>query len=312
MKISILTGFLELSPSSPGLRDISDILRTVRSVGYDTVDIGFTFEQRPDFILRGDGWEQRIEAVGETAAKLGMTIAQSHLPTPKKASFDLDPNFKKPGYREYFDECMYRAYKASGMLGVPYGTVHPLTYLDAAGSPGVLLERNRAYYEPLVEWGVRCGVGTAFENMRPDSPQWGFTGRYCQEYERLIELVDSFGDPMVGVCWDTGHANQAMQDQPAALRALGPRLKNLHLNDNHYGTRDEHLLPFMGTVDWPGVVSALAEIGYAGVLNYEVGKVARLAPRDLQMIFLEAAHQNGLRLLAMYEEAERTLAAGAN
>ena len=311
MKLSILTGLLEVSRDHTGLHDLNEVLQILHDIGYDTVDLGLTPVASPDYILRGDGWEKRIEALGNTAARLGITIAQSHLPTPKNASFDLDPNFKKPGYPEYFDECLRRAYAASGMLGVPFGTVHPLTFLDAVSSPGVLLERTRRYYEPFVEWGIRHGVGTAFENMRPDTPAWRFPARYCQNYRDLIELVDSFNDPMVGICWDTGHANHAMSNQPEALRAIGGRLKNLHINDNHYGGRDEHLLPYMGTVDWAGVLSALAEIPYGGVLNYEVGNTCRLAPRPLQLEVVKAAYHNGLLLLEQYENAQAGLASGA-
>ncbi len=303
MKLSILTGILEVSGDHSGLRDLNEVLQVLHEIGYDTVDLGLTPVASPDYVLRGDGWEKRIEAIGNTAAKLGITIAQSHLPTPKNASFDLDPNGKKPGYQEYFDECLRRAYAASGMLGVPFGTVHPLTYLDAVSSSKELLERNRRYYDKFVEWGIRCRVGTAFENMRPDSPNWRFPARYGQNYRDLLELVDSFDDPMVGVCWDTGHANHAQCKQGEALRAIGGRLKNLHINDNHYGCRDEHLLPFMGTVDWPQFLSALAEIPYQGVLNYEVGNTARRAPRVLQVEVLKTAYQNGLLLLDMYEKA---------
>lgn len=311
MKLSILTGIIQVSRDFDGLRDLREVLQVLHDVGYDTVDVGFVEPDHPDFIFRGDDWEKKIEALGNTAAKLGMTIAQSHLPTPKGACFELDPNWKKSGYPAYFDQCMERAYLASGMLGVPYGTVHPLTYLDTMTEPWETMERNHRYYDRFVELGIRCHVGTAIENMRPDSPKWPFPARYCQNYRELIELVDSFHDPMVGICWDTGHANHSQCNQVEALRAIGGRLKNLHINDNHYGMRDEHLLPFMGTVDWDHVIPVLAEIGYQGVLNYEVGKVARSAPRELQVEILKTVYANGNQLLRIYQQAKERQDAGA-
>ena len=301
MKVSILTGIVKRSVDFPGLRDMREVVTILHDCGYDTLDIGFTEQTFPDFILRGDDWQQKIDDLANTAAKLGVTFAQSHLPFIKKASTDLDPNWSKPGFPEYFEECMRRAYVASAMLGVPYGTTHPLTYLDAVGSPDLALERNRAYYEPFVEFGIKHNVGTAFENMRPESPQWPFPGRYCQNYDQLIELVDSFGDPMVGICWDSGHANQAGHDQGRAIRAMGGRLKNLHLNDNHYNCRDEHLLPYMGTVDWESVMSALVDIDYKGVLNYEVGKLCDNAPTALQIEWVKTARSNAGRILELYQ-----------
>ena len=305
MKLSILTAIVGTAADLPGLRDMKDMLRMLHDAGYDTLDIGLADQASPDFILRQEDWQQRIGALGEEAAKLGVVFAQSHLPYIRMASPELDPNWSRSGYPEFFAEMLRRAYTASGMLGIRYATQHPLTYLDAPSSPEVMLERNRAYYDPFVEWGIRQGVGTAFENMRPESPQWSFPVRYGQFYPDLIQLADSYRDPMVGICWDTGHANQAMHDQGRALRAIGGRLKNLHLNDNHYGGRDEHLLPYMGEVDWPAVLEALVDIDYQGVLNYEVGKVAKTAPSALQPALLESCHANGVLLLEMYDTIRR-------
>lgn len=301
MKVSILTGIAKRSVDFKGLRDMSDIITILHDCGYDTLDIGFTEQVLPDYILRGDDWQQKIDEAANTAAKLGVIFAQSHLPFIKKASMDIDPNWKKPGFPEYFEECMRRAYIASSMLGVPYGTTHPLTWLDAVGSPEIELQRNREYYDRFVELGIRYNVGTAFENMRPESPQWPFPARYCQNYGDLMQLVDSYDDPMVGVCWDTGHANHAGHDQGRALRVLGGRVKNLHLNDNHYNCRDEHQLPYMGTVDWESVLSALVDIGYSGVLNYEVGKICDNAPTPIQIEWIKTARSNAQHLLELYE-----------
>lgn len=302
MKLSILSGVTLTAGDLDGFRSMEESLRILCEAGFDTVDITFTEHWAEDYVLRREDWQQQIESLAEFGAKYGVTFAQSHLPTPRKASMDLEPNWKKPGYPAYFDECMRRAYAASGILGIPYGTVHPLTYLDAVGDIQKQKERNLAYYRPMIEWGAEHGVGTAFENMRPDSPDWGFTARYCQNYEHLIDLADSFHHPMVGICWDTGHANQAMQNQGDALRKIGSRLKNLHFNDNFMGCRDEHLLPFMGEVDWEAVLEALVDIDYQGVLNYEVGPVLKKAPAKLQQRLLPYVRENGRAMVELYEQ----------
>ena len=43
----------------------------------------------------------------------------------------------------------------------------------------------------------------------------------------------------------------------------------LHLHDN-YGTRDDHSMPYFGTIDWEEIMRALRDIGYEGTFNYEV------------------------------------------
>lgn len=304
MKLSTTTGLYQQSGGTTALRDLNEVLRVLREVGFGTIDLSFCFQNKPDYILRGDGWEGEIDKLGETAAKLGIDFYQCHLPFVPGCSVLRCPDFQKPGYAEYFDECTRRSYVASGRLGVKWAVAHPRTYPEYNYETAASLEANHAWQDQYVELGIKMGVGTAFENMLP-SLNRQFASRYCQYYDQLIELTDSYREPMVGICWDTGHANQMGFDQGRALRAMGSRLKTLHLNDNHYGSRDEHLLPYMGEVDWDAVIGALVEIGYGGSLNYETGKVAIGGSGDVQLELVKATYQNGLCLLKRYEEALR-------
>ena len=305
MKLSILSGLISGCGDRPGMRDENEVFQTLREIGFDNIDIPFDFITCPTYLLGGDDWQQKVDKLADTAAKLGMAVPQSHLPWVQGGWFDRDPRRGFcPDFKEYFTECMRRSYVASQMLGVRYATVHPMGYHDAVDSTEIQLRRNHEYYDKLVEYGARLGVGTAFENMRPDCPAWGSATRYSQYYRDLIELVDSYHDPLVGICWDTGHAHQSGTDQAVAIRAMGSRLKNLHINDNHYGTRDEHLLPFMGEIDWESLLTALVEIDYQGVLNYEVGKVVKWAPEALQREMMKTVYANGCQLLVMYEKIE--------
>jgi sugar phosphate isomerase/epimerase len=43
---------------------------------------------------------------------------------------------------------------------------------------------------------------------------------------------------------------------PEAVSVLGPRIVSLHVHDNH-GTRDEHLWPGDGTIDWKSTAKLL-------------------------------------------------------
>jgi len=216
---------------------------------------------------------------------------------------DGDPSFKRPGFAEYFDEMMHRAYIASSMLGVKYATAHPLWSVTSYEDRDNQIRINREYYDRFVELGIKLGVGTAFENMRPYSPDWKYPERFSQNVDDLIRLVDSYADPMVGTCWDTGHAIAAKQNQRRAINKMGGRLKNLHINDSDYGMRDEHLLPFMSKGNWVDVIEGLIDVNYAGVLNYEVGKVAKNAPADFQPTVLKSVYANGMALVDMYEKA---------
>ena len=125
-----------------------------------------------------------------------------------------------------------------------------------------------AYLAPYIELAKKQGIGIAVENM---VDYGGRRRRYCGgDPEELIELVDFINDPAVGMCIDIGHAHNSGVYAPDFIRMAGKRLKATHVDDN-LGDKDTHLPPFMGTVDWHGVMKALREIGYEGDFSFEIG-----------------------------------------
>jgi len=96
------------------------------------------------------------------------------------------------------------------------------------------------------------GVKIAVENMLPKHP-----GSSASEIKWIVE---SFNSPYVGVCFDSGHAHvngEALE----ALRLLGPLIITFHLHDND-GTRDMHLQPPYGTLDWDGFSKILGQMDF--------------------------------------------------
>jgi sugar phosphate isomerase/epimerase len=57
------------------------------------------------------------------------------------------------------------------------------------------------------------------------------------------------------LCFDTGHAHLA-DGVPASLEAMRELTVTSHIHDNH-GDKDEHLLPYHGTIDWKSAFAAL-------------------------------------------------------
>lgn len=303
MKISTNTASCMVARGSKELLSDVEAIKKLRAVGYDTVDISFVYQKKEAFILRGDDWKEKIEEVGRTTEEIGITISQCHFPYEKMHG----DAFFKDGYSEYYAECLRRSYIAAGMLGVRYGVIHPITYPEVNYERKACLEKNCAYYDEFIELGIKNNVGTAIENM-PPFPQHEFPIRYGQHYDDLLDFVDRYNDSMVGICWDTGHANLSRYDQGRAIRTIGRHLKALHMNDNHYGFRDEHLLPFLGEVDWVAVIEALVDIGYDGDLTYETGMVGKQAPRGpFQDAFLRATHENGMCMLQLYNETQKNM-----
>ena len=73
----------------------------------------------------------------------------------------------------------------------------------------------------------------------------------------------------VGICLDYGHAH-LMGDVGDAVEAVSGHLWTTHVHDNA-GTRDDHLVPFAGSIDWDAAMMATQKIGYDGALILEVG-----------------------------------------
>ena len=122
---------------------------------------------------------------------------------------------------------------------------------------------------------------------------------YCENPEDLIALVDSYGDGSVGVCWDFGHANFVLADQPRALRKLGSRIKTTHVQDNR-GAVDSHLIPFVGgNVKWEKIMPCLAEIGYVGDIVLDAPSYTKDFPDALKPSAVAFALEAGRYLLSL-------------
>lgn len=89
----------------------------------------------------------------------------------------------------------------------------------------------------------------------------------CNTSREMLSIFKRL-DPAVGVCFDTNHL---LQETPEAFaRALSGRIASLHVSD--YDAVDEkHWIMGCGSIDWPAVITALADIGYNGVFLFEVG-----------------------------------------
>jgi len=73
--------------------------------------------------------------------------------------------------------------------------------------------------------------------------------------ENLKHFLQQTRLTSVKLCFDAGHAHIEGGVLPA-LEAVRDLAATTHIHDNH-GERDEHLLPFEGTIDWAATVPAL-------------------------------------------------------
>lgn len=239
--------------------DVSEYIRQElifqKEMGFDAADFSMDLIEP-----LGSSWESCIEKAIVDSQIIGLHFEVCHLPYSVRIGRSVEEDAR-------FDKKMYYAIDAAACLGVNYAVVHPNTVtlpiedFDRCAQYDSVM----AHLTPYVEYASKKGVNIVVENMRM-VPKHFPVHRYCQDPEELCEIADALG---VGVCWDFGHAHINGQRQSEALAYIGSRLKVLHVNDNAaYG--DDHIPPFCGTVDWKDAMKGLADIGFAGLFNYEV------------------------------------------
>lgn len=302
MRSGINTGGVVVTGEIAPHMEEAELVRVLHEYGFEAMDLSLTNTGNPNHILQADDWQERADRAANAAAKYGMCFSQVHLPFHKHGAVALDPRFAEPGFAERYDECSRRGYQIAAMVGAPWAVFHCLDSVKVRMDRQEAFAHNHEYFDAFVEFGVRCGVGTAFENMIRLNPTTNPRPRYTEEAEELIEYVDSYHDPMVGICWDFGHANLARVDQAEALRKIGKRLKCVHVADN-LGSFDDHLLPFFGKIPWQDIFPILAEIGYEGACSLEAKKMPASVSEELQKAHMRIANLSCRTLCGIYENA---------
>lgn len=124
------------------------------------------------------------------------------------------------------------------------------------------------------------------ENLPPPKDH-----RLAKTVENLLMLIESLDSNNFGICLDTGHLMLAKGNCVEFIKKAGANLKALHIADNK-GVNDDHNFPYSGgTVQWEEVMSALKEINYQGLFNFEVP--GERCPHPINLAKLDYAKKLG-------------------
>lgn len=295
MEISTSTNICAFQPGRE--RNPFDFcIETCARAGYRVLDINFCEAMNPRSRMRDDDWEDYVRHIAALGERFNVVFRQSHLPY-----YDVFAERDADKIRT-MEELIRRSIIASAMLGVEWTVTHPGTVYGAGPDTTVSLERNLEYYAKHVATARANGIGIALENdfEYRSAP---YQRIFCASPHELVELVDGFADPEhVGVCYDFGHGNLAGGFHRQNLNIIGPRLRAIHVQDNH-GMADEHLMPFHGNIDWAEAMAGLADIGYRGDLTYEIQEFGRYLPNEHKHLVVEYSLQVGRVLVDLFEQA---------
>jgi sugar phosphate isomerase/epimerase len=116
----------------------------------------------------------------------------------------------------------------------------------------------RRSVEALADLAAPLGVRLAAEVMPNELSRAG----------SLVHFVDELDRPEVGICLDFGHAHMD-GDLVDTIDIVSEHLAAVQIHDNG-GRADDHLVPFDGTIDWPGALTGIQKVGYDGPLMLEI------------------------------------------
>ena len=274
---------------------VSAAAKAAKTAGFSAFDYFISLDEK-DSPLHGEDYRSVVSEIRRAAENEGMRFNQTHAPFrfPVK-QWDEPETFG----------LFVRSLEITALLGAKICVVHPLHHMEYRGHEEEIFSLNMDYYRKLIpccrEYGVRIGVENMWQKHRIRKT---ISFDTCSTIPEFIRYLDTLDSESVVACLDVGHV--VLPDGPDSpanfIRALGhDRLKALHIHDNDY-TRDAHLLPYQGKLDWESIAAALGEIDYTGDFTYEIGDVPFSVPRELIGDALRYAGAVGRYLVGKVEE----------
>ncbi|MBQ4061603.1 MAG: sugar phosphate isomerase/epimerase [Christensenellaceae bacterium] len=222
------------------VRPLKERFELIRHAGFDTVCTWWD-----DTFSNTDGPK---EAQCELAKKAGLTIEHSHL-----SYYGCDALWKSSANgddlcRRYINDVV-----SASKSGIDTLVFHPYDKVSD------FWDKEWAFFYPrmlkIADAAYKYGVRIAVENLR--------------ESQMTRKIIDSFSfNPNIGLCFDSGHANITEPNDFSLITERPEKLFALHLHDNDT-VKDQHLLPFEGTIDWKAFIKALLSTKYSGSFMLE-------------------------------------------
>lgn len=234
-----------------------------------------------DHPLAGPNYLDFVRKLKQVGLDNGIHCNQSHAPFPSQSAT--------------VEKLLKRAIECTAEAGGDICVIHPKSY----GTP----EENAEMYGQLLPFAKEHGVRIATENM------WGWDSKNnhaafasCATAEDFNANLDAVNDDFFVACLDIGHAEMRGNDTtaPQMIRALGKRLKALHIHDNNL-KNDSHQIPFSMDIDFDAVVNALREIGYDGYFTLEANAYLGDYTPETAFDGIQKLAESAKRLAAMFE-----------
>lgn len=181
---------------------------------------------------------------------------------------------------ERYINLLIKCIRATSILGSKYVVIHPaiLPTYKYDNNREECKKYNMEVYSRIIPYLEKYNVKVGLENMFAWAPKITETNQYCptccSRPEEIIDYIETLNSDRFVACLDLGHLNLTCKDTndtvDGGILKLNKYLEALHIHDTD-GFEDLHVPPFMGNIDWVKVCTALKQVDYKGVLNFEIG-----------------------------------------
>lgn len=229
--------------------NLSEKFTAVKAAGFDGVELN-----APGFDV-----DEARRAIESTGLPVDGTVCAGH--------WDIRHTSPDPQQRKQALETLKQALRDTHAVGG--STVLLVVGHGKDGEEAELIDRSVANIAQAVPLAAELGVIIAIENVW-NHFLYDHEGGSDQTADKLVQYVDAFQSPWVGMQFDIG--NHWKYGDPAAwIRALGKRI--VKLDAKGFSRAEDRFSKTMtdGDLDWASVRQALADIQYAGWAAAEVG-----------------------------------------
>ena len=257
--------------------DALDILPRLKQLGFEGIDMSFAYEYeypQSRFNTIGLEWAKKVREVSD---RLDLPIYYSHAPYDASLRSDL----------------VEKTLQCCQIIGVKYTVVHPIFWREdhtIIESVDEFIETNANGIRATLELYEKYNVKALSENLL-----WGASIKA----ENIDALVKEVNSPYFGWCYDTGHAN-AFREDHHALIGLEHVPDAFHIQDNNGDLRDDHMIPFDGTIDWYEFMRIVKAIGYKNDFTLEAHHQSLELPDDQRAPLLSELMSRSKKLVDFY------------
>ena len=218
-------------------------------------------------------WEISQEEQLKHVQELGLNIIFAHLGYQKINELWVDNEVGEAHVDRFINDL-----KICKEHGIDLVCMHLTSKSEAPGPNEIGIQRLQKIADAAKELGVKI----AFENTKIKG---------YQEY-----VLKHIKNDNVGICLDSGHLHAHFKDE-LDFDLFKDKIFCVHLHDN-LKEKDQHLIPFEGTLDWRWLINQLKKCNYNGPVTMELVYQNEYVGEDLTE-FYQRGFEAGKKLVQM-------------